>query len=416
MKAGALNGIKVVELATMVSGPYCGKLLADLGADVIKVEPPDGDPARQCGPFPESQPHLERSALFLYNNTNKRGITLNLDVTAGLDAFKGLIKWADVLIDNYPPQRLESLGLTWEAMKQMNPGLVYASITPYGRTGPRADVKGDELTLIHAGGLGNLMPVRVFDVNRAPVKMGGYAVGYHGGLTTAFAVLGAILGRLKTGRGQLIDISLQEVILALMRVNVTSTRYHRTRWSRVPDRPPAMGRLKASDGYIVVGAVEDHHWRALRELMGTPEWAAGPEWESLYYRTYHLMEIAPLIDEWALKQKKEEIHHKGARKGIPMGPINSAKEVMENEQYAARGYFVEVEHPEAGKYKYAGWPYQMTASPPCVRRPAPLLGQHNREVFCDILGYSPVELRRLQRSGAILPRSGEGLKSRKRGK
>jgi crotonobetainyl-CoA:carnitine CoA-transferase CaiB-like acyl-CoA transferase len=410
MKVGALNGIKVVELATMVSGPYCGKLLADLGADVIKVEPPEGDPARQCGPFPKNKPHLERSALFLYNNTSKRGITLNLDVPAGLGTLKDLIKWADILIDNHPPQRLESLGLTWDVMRKMNPGLVYTSITPYGRTGPRADVKGDELTIIHAGGLGNLMPVRVFDVDRAPVKMGGYAVGYHGGLTAAVATLGVILGRLKTGRGQLIDISLQEVILALMRVNITSNRYHRTRWNRVPDRPPAMGRLKASDGYIVVGAVEDHHWRALRDLMGTPEWAAGKEWESMYYRIYHLMEIAPLIDEWALKQKKEDIHHKGAKKGIPMGPLNSAKEVMENEQYAARGYFVTVEHPEAGKHKYAGWPYQMTASPPCVYRPAPLLGQHNQEVFCDILGYSSIKLRRLQQSGAIPPKSRKGGK------
>jgi len=410
MKGGALNGIKVVELATMVSGPYCAKLLADLGADIIKIEPPEGDPARQCGPFPQSKPHPERSALFLYNNTSKRGITLNLDMPAGRRAFKDLIKWADILIDNYPPQRLESLGLPWDTMKRMNPGLVYTSITPYGRTGPRADVKGDELTIIHAAGLGNLMPVRSFDVSRAPVKMGGYAIGYHGGLTAAFATLGAIMGRLKTGRGQLIDISLQEVILALMRVNVTGTRYHRTRWCRVPDRPPAMGRMKASDGYIVVGVIEDHHWRAFRELMGNPDWAAGPQWESLYYRTHHLMEIVPQLDEWMLGQKKEDIHHKGAKKGIPMGPINSAKEIMENEQYAARGYFVEVEHPEAGKYKYAGWPYQMTASPPCACRPAPLLGQHNQEVICDILGYSPAAFSRLQRSGAIGTQTPKGGK------
>lgn len=416
MKGGALKGIKVVELATMVSGPYCGKLLADLGADVIKAEAPDGDPARQCGPFLKNKPHPERSALFLYNNTSKRGITLNLEMPAGRRALKGLIKWADILIDNHPPRWLEDLGLTWDVMRKLNPGLVYTCITPYGRTGPRANVKGDELTIIHAGGLGNLMPVRSFDVDRAPVKMGGYAVGYHSGLTAALATLGAILGRLKTGRGQLIDISLQEVILALMRVNVTGNRYHHLRWNRVPDRPPAMGRLKASDGYIVVGAIEDHHWRAFRELMGNPEWAAGSQWESLYYRTYHLMEIAPQIDEWALKQKKEVIHHEGAKKGIPMGPINSAKEVMENEQYAARGYFVEVEHPEAGKHKYAGWPYQMTASPPCVSRPAPLLGQHNQEVFRGILGYSPAELRRLQRSGAVLPHSGTGSTNRKGGK
>ena len=401
MTEGALSGIKVVELATMVSGPYCGKLLADMGANVIKVEPPEGDPSRQCGPFPKSGPHPERSALFLYNNTSKRGVTLNLDRPEGLDMFKRLLSWSDVLIDNHPSQRLESLGLSWEAMRQLNPALVYTSITPYGRTGPRADIKGDELTIIHAAGLGNLLPTRSVDVTRAPVKMGGYAVGYHGGVTAALATMAALLGRMKTGRGQVIDISLQEVILALVRVNVAGARYHGTSWSRVPDRPPAMGRMQTSDGYIVVGAIEDHHFRALMELMGNPEWAAGEEWDSMAYRSHHLMEVAPMMEEWMLQQRKDEVHHKGARKGIAMGPINSAKEVIANEQYAARGYFVEVEHPEAGKHRYAGWPYQMSATPPRVRRPAPLLGEHNQEVNCDDLGYSLEEFERLQRLGAV---------------
>ena len=401
MTEGALSGIKVIELATMVSGPYCGKLLADMGANVIKVEPPEGDPSRQCGPFPKSGPHPERSALFLYNNTSKRGVTLNLDRPEGLDMFKRLLSWSDVLIDNHPSQRLESLGLSWEAMCQLNPALVYTSITPYGRTGPRADVKGDELTIIHAGGLGNLLPTRSVDVTRAPVKMGGYAVGYHGGLTAALATMAALLGRIKTCRGQVIDISLQEVILTLVRVNVASNRYHGTSWSRVPDRPPAMGRMQTSDGYIVVGAIEDHHFRALMELMGNPEWAAGEEWDSMAYRSHHLMEVAPMMEEWMLQQRKDEVHHKGARKGIAMGPLNSAKEVIANEQYAARGYFVEVEHPEAGKHRYAGWPYQMSATPPRVGRPAPLLGEQNQEVYCDDLGCSLEEFERLQRLGAV---------------
>jgi len=401
MAGGALSGIKVVELATMVSGPYCGKLLADMGADVIKVEPPEGDPSRQCGPFPKSGPHPERSALFLYNNTSKRGVTLNLDRPEGLDTFKRLLSWSDVLIDNHPSQRLESLGLSWEAMCQLNPALVYTSITPYGRTGPRADVKGDELTIIHAGGLGNLLPTRSVDINSAPVKMGGYAVGYHGGVTAALATMAALLGRMKTGRGQVIDISLQEVILTLVRVNVASNRYHGTSWHRVPDRPPAMGRMQTSDGYIVVGAIEDHHFRALMELMGNPEWGAGEEWDSMAYRSHHLMEVAPMMEEWMLQQRKDEVHHKGARKGIAMGPLNSAKDLIANEQYAARGYFVEVEHPEAGKHRYPGWPYQMSATPPRVGRPAPLLGEHNQEVYCDDLGYSLEEFERLQRLGAV---------------
>jgi crotonobetainyl-CoA:carnitine CoA-transferase CaiB-like acyl-CoA transferase len=401
MAAGPLDGIKIAELATMVSGPYCGKLLADMGADVVKIEPPEGDPSRRCGPFPKSGPHVERSALFLYNNTSKRGVTLNLDTAEGLEVFKRFIRWADVLIDNHPPSYLEGLGLDWEAMCKLNAALVYTSITPYGRTGPRANVKGDELTIIHAGGLGNLMPTRSVDVDRAPVKMGGHPVGYHGGVTAALATMSALLGRMKTGRGGAIDISLQEVILAMIQPNVAGNRYHGSTWSRVPDRPPALGRMKSKDGYIIVGAVEDHHFRAYMELMGNPEWAAAPEWDSMAYRINHQMDIAPMLDEWMLQQTNEDIYHRGAKRGIAMGPIYSAKDVMNSQQYAARGYFVEVDHPEVGKYRYAGWPYQMSATPPRVGRPAPLLGQHNQEVYCTCLGYSSEEFEQLQRTATI---------------
>lgn len=174
MLKGALDGIKVVEYATMVSGPYCGKLLADMGADVIKVEPPGGDPSRLCGPFPGGEKHPEKSALFLYNNTSKRGLTLDIEKPEGLDAFKKLLQWADVFIDNYPSDYFEKLGLNWNNLQQLNAGLIYASITPYGRTGPRAKFKGDELTIVHAGGEGNLMPVRSVDLSFPPVMFGSY--------------------------------------------------------------------------------------------------------------------------------------------------------------------------------------------------------------------------------------------------
>ena len=401
MASGALDGIKVIEFATMVSGPYCGKLLADMGADVVKVEPPEGDPSRRYGPFPKIGPHLERSAMFLYNNTSKRGVTLNLEGVEAPDAFKRFIKWADVLIDNYPPSYLENLGFTWDAMSKLNASLVYTSITPYGRTGPRAGVKGDELSIIHAGGLGNLIPSRSVDVTRPPTKMGGHPVGYHGGLTAALATIAALLGRMKTGRGRAIDISLQEAILAMVQPNVAGARYQGTTWSRVPDRPPVSGRMKTQDGYVIVGAYEDHHFRAFTEVMGNPEWAVAPEWNSQAYRTFHGMDIAPMMHKWMLQQKNDDVYHDSAKKGIPMGPINSAKDVMNNRQYAARRYFVEVDHEEAGKYRYAGWPYQMSATPPRVGRPAPLLGQHNQEVYCNCLGYSVEELGHLQRMRTI---------------
>jgi len=396
MFQGALEGVKVVEYATMVSGPYCGKLLADLGADVIKVEPPGGDPSRLCGPFPEDKKHPEKSALFLYNNTSKRGITLDLMKAEGLEILKKLLQWADVFIDNNPVDYFENLKLNWDALQQLNSGLICASITPYGRTGPRARVKGDELTLVHAGGIGFHLPARSADIDRAPVKMGGYQVGYHGGLTAALAVMGLLLGKLKTGRGHLVDIALQQVVLTLVCPLVTSSRYNDHSYSRVPDRPPGMGRMETSDGYVVLGAADDHHFRAFRELMGKPEWAASDEWDDMVWRANHMMDIAPQLDNWMKAQKKKDITQRASKAGIPIGSVNTAEDVMNYVQYKARNYFVEVEHPVAGKYLYAGWPYKMAASPPKVSRPAPLLGQHNEEVYCQVLGYSKKEFKRLR--------------------
>jgi crotonobetainyl-CoA:carnitine CoA-transferase CaiB-like acyl-CoA transferase len=384
----------------MVSGPYCGKLLADMGADVIKIEePPEGDPARVRGPFPNDDPHPERSGLFLYVNTSKRGITLDLDKPGGLDALKRLLGWADVLIDNHRLERLESLGLTWEALHKENPGLIFTSITPYGHTGPRSRYKGTELTAYHGGGMGSLLPTRSVNVDRPPIKAGGYPTGYHSGLTAALATAAALWGRRANGVGRLIDVSEEEVILALVRTGIAGHIYHHTTWSRVPDRP--VGGLECRDGHIVMLVAEEHHWRALIELMGNPEWASGGEWGSMLVRASRFMELTPRLEAWRRQQSKEDIHHRGAAKGLAIGPVYTAEEVMNYRQYKARDYFVEVDHPEAGKFRYAGWPYKMPASPPRVQRPAPLLGQHNEDVLQGLVGYSPDEFADLCRSGAV---------------
>ena len=401
MASGAFEGVKVVEFAGMVSGPYCGKLLADMGADVVKVEePPDGDPARQRGPFPDDKPHPERSALFLYLNANKRSLALDTAKPAGREALARLVGWADVLIDNHAPAVLDALGLDWATLRERNPGLLLTSITPYGRTGPRAGCKGTDMTGYHAGGLGTLMPPRSTDVSRAPAKAGGYPTGYHAGLTAALATAAALFGR-RDGEGCLIDVSEQESIVSLVRGFLAQTVYQGVTWSRVPDRPPAFGRMECSDGYVVSHVVEDHHWRGLVELMGNPDWASGEEWNSYPYRCGHLFEIGHKIDEWARQQKKEDFHRKGAAKGFAVGSVYNAEEVLHYRQYHARGYFVEVDHPRAGKLRHAGWPYRMSASPPRIQRPAPLLGEHSHEVLRYVLGYSDDDFEALRRSGAV---------------
>lgn len=380
----ALDGIKVLEFATDISGPYCGKLLADMGADVIKVEPPDGDPSRAFGPFPEKGPDIEKSALFLYLNTSKRGVVLDLARKADVEKFKTLVCWADALIDNHFPDILEGVGLGWERLKKLNPRLVYTRITPYGLTGRRSHIKGGELSLIHAGGLANLLPARSVDIDRPPVKPGGHPVGYHGGIAAALGTLPAVIHSRQTGKGRLVDVSLHDVICCLVFPLAATCRYNQVTWSRVPDRPPATGRMQTRDGYIVLGAADDHHFRKFRELMGKPEWAAGDEWDDMGYRIHHLMDIAPMMEDWMRGQKKRDIFHACQKLGIPAGPMFTAKEVLEDPQYDARQYFVRVGHPVAGSYKYPGWPYRMSGSAPRIRRPAPLLGQHNEDVFSGL--------------------------------
>jgi crotonobetainyl-CoA:carnitine CoA-transferase CaiB-like acyl-CoA transferase len=367
----------------MVSGPYCGKLLADMGADVIKVESPQGDPARTYASFTDPSPHPERNPLFLYLNTSKRGITLDLNQNSDLETFKRLVEWADILIDNHIPGFLENLGLPWDKLRELNKSLIYTVLTPYGLTGPKRDVKGDELTLIHAAALGNLLPARSVNIDRPPVKLGGFKAGYSSGIIAAVTSLAAVMDKEKTGRGRLIDISLHEVILNQVYPNILAYHYDKTTWHRVPDRPPGMGRMETADGHVILNAADDHHFKALQEIAGHPDWMAGDKWLDMGYRVHHLMDIAPQLEAWMRQQKTYDIYHKIAKKKIPIGPVATAKNIMEDPQYLAREYFVEVDHPKAGKHRYAGWPYKMSAAGPEVSRPAPLLGQHNEKVLSE---------------------------------
>jgi crotonobetainyl-CoA:carnitine CoA-transferase CaiB-like acyl-CoA transferase len=386
----ALDDIRVIELGTRVAAPYCGKLLGDLGADVIKVEPPDGDPSRRQSVFPGVAVEPEASPLFLFNNTSKRGIRCDLERSAAdRELLADLLERADVLIEDTPLGFLESIGLGPAELQRRNPSLVVTSITPYGRTGQRAGLPGGELTVTHAGGLGSTLPTRSEDVDRAPIKLGGWQVAHCAGVVAALATLGALLGRRRDGRGHQIDVSLQEVVLALVAPLVPGPRYNGTSWSRVPDRPPAMGRLRTRDGYVVLNAFDDHHFDAFREVMGRPDWCAGDEWKSTAYRAQHLMDIGAQLDAFMAEQAKDDIHHRTAKKGIPIGPISSAADVMANAQYAARGFWTEVDHPVAGRRRYAGVPYRMAASPARISRPAPLLGQHDDEVRREVAAAKP---------------------------
>ena len=269
---GPLHGIRVVECGHMVAAAYAGKLMADLGAEVIKVEEPSGDLARQRGPYPGNTPHPEKSGLFLYLNTNKCGVTLNLGTAKGQELFQRLVKDADVVVHNYHPTQIASLGLEYEALAQHNPKLVMTSISPFGQTGPHREYTAHDLTMWTAGGIAFLGGAGGRP-DLPPLKAAGQQAGFQAGVNAGIASLGALYARLGTGRGQHIDISVQECLVAIMENNYIAWPYDQTTPSRLGFRLIPQDVLPCRDGYIYVLAVEEHQWQNAVELMGNPEWA-----------------------------------------------------------------------------------------------------------------------------------------------
>jgi len=402
MTGKALEGVKVLEYASFVTGPYCTKLLADLGAEVIKTERPSvGDEARRRGPFPSDVPHPERSGLFLYLNTNKLGISLDPGTPTGRKIFLALVEWADILVEDKPPKVMEELGLTYDSLKLVNPKLIMISITPFGQTGPYRDYKAYCLNISHGAGAGYLTPVDSSEADLGPIKGGGFFDDYCNGLSAAAATLVALYSREMTGEGQHIDVSEQEASIAYDRVEIgmfASDGFINTR----VQTPKGTALLPCRDGYVLIAMGEDRHWKALVKVMGNPEWTGDERLKDREGRVNHSPETNPLIAEWTKTFCKEEIYHKLASAGIPAGVVRSQSDLIEHdEQLKARGFFVEIEHPEAGKLIYPSASYWLSDTPWRLERPAPAIGQHNEEVYTWLLGYTKEELVRLREAGII---------------
>jgi crotonobetainyl-CoA:carnitine CoA-transferase CaiB-like acyl-CoA transferase len=397
MKAGPLAGLSVLELGRMVAAPYCAKWLADLGADVVKIEEPGaGDPARHRGAFPDDVPHPERSGLFLYLNTSKLGVTLNLKTAAGRRIFRELAAGVDVLIEDYPPGALEGMGLGYEELSSANPGLIVTSVTPFGQTGPYRSYRTHHLNLYHASGHSSFFYMPEGD-ERPPARAGGYLGEYDGGLTAALGTLGALLQRTASGRGQHLDVSKQEAMMCLERVDIG-------RMTNDPDPKPWRGSvggvLKVKDGYLVVTPVQDHQWNGFMRALGNPEWSTSELCKDEIARTENRDKLQPLVEECVSGMNRDELYHRAQAEGTPIGPVRNVAEVQAWKQARQRGFFQEVEHPEAGTYEYAGSACQFSESPWALG-PAPLLGQHNEEIYCERLGYERPELARLAAAGVI---------------
>jgi len=401
MAQTALAGVKVLEYAQMVSGPYCSKLLADLGAEAIKIEEPGvGDEARRREPFPNDIPHPEKSGLFLYLNSNKLGITLNLQTTTGRAIFEELIKGTDVLIEDNRPSAMKELRMDYESLAEVNPRLIMASITPFGQTGPYRDYKAYPLNSYHGSGSASILADIVPGEIERPVKGGGYLGDYDSGLCAAAAVVGALYRRLFTGVGQHIDVSKQEALLSLERVEIGRYAMGDSR-STVSVQRMVGGLHRCKDGYVVITIPMQHQWEALAKLIGKPEWIKEESYKDEFARAAHAEELNARIGEWMINHTKDEIYHRGQELSCPIGAISTAEELLNSEQLKARDFFMEVDHPKIGRVKFPAAPYRFSKTPWRLERPAPLLGEHNEEIYRRRLGYTKEDLVRMRAAGTI---------------
>ncbi len=390
----ALAGVKVLDLTHHIAGPYCTKLLADFGADVVKVERPDGDPARRMPPFFHDEAGPDKSLLFLYLNTNKQGVTLNLKSASGREMLKELAQQSDVLVENFSPRVMPSLGLDYPVLKEINPSLVMVSISNFGQTGPYRDYKATDIVEYALGGL-----MYIFgDYDREPLKHALHQAQFKAGTNSASATLIALYHQRRTGEGQHVDVSIQECIASGLRDVVNNYTYTGAVRRRAPNHSGDLNRLKAtSDGYILPtpGAGAGFDWAAFVEFLGVPE-LDDQKFSTPSARLVNAEELGRILDRYFLTRKKYDMFHAAQQRRFIYGVVQSPEEVLNDEQYRARGYFVDIDHPVAGKIKYPGAPFSMSGTPWQARQPAPTLGQHNSRVFGQRLGHSAGSLTRLR--------------------
>ena len=398
--AGPLEGIRILDLSWVLSGPYCTMVLGDLGAEIIKVERPvSGDMARGSGPFIDGA-----SSYFLSLNRGKKSVALDLTKPEGKDVFVRLVEKADVVLENFTPGTMDRLGLGYDTLKQRNPRLVFASISGFGQTGPYA---GRPALDVIMQGMGGIMSV-TGEPGGPPVRAGASLGDITAGLFAAIAIQAALLERERSGQGQMIDLSMLDCQVALQE-NAFS-RYFAT--GEVPQplgtRHPVFTPFQAfrtKDGYIVVAMVggTSNQWHLFYSAIDRVDLIDDPRFESGWDRTLHYTELEPMLNEAMRSKTTQEWLNALMPLGVPCGPVNRIDQVAADPQIAHRGMIVEVPHPEPGKgkVKIVNTPVRMSRTPPKVERTSPALGAHTREVLIQVLGMGEEEMDRLTKEEVI---------------
>ena len=392
-----LEDLRVLELSGGVAAGYCGKLLAEYGADVIKVEPLSGDPLRRQGPFTGERPHGETGAPWLYLGARKRSVTLDLAQASGQRLFRRMVEEANVIVEGFPPGYLDSLGVGFEALRAIKRRIVVVSITPYGQSGPKAGWRATNLTSFASGGQMSLTG----EPDREPLVNGGYQAGYQAGLQAFAAAALAAHQADTTEVPQHVDISAQECMASALELYLPWWAYLKRDISKRRGNVMSgmVGVFPAADGYIGLH-IMPRNWPWFARAMGREELIEDPRFRDNYSRLQHNDELEAIVYAWAAGQSAKELYRQAGAARAPIAFVHTLGDLLESEQLRSRGYFHEVEHPLAGSLTYPGPPFRMSEVAWASDR-APLLGEHNREVYCEEMGLSARELSYLRAAGVV---------------
>jgi CoA:oxalate CoA-transferase len=391
-----LANLKILDLTRFVAGPYCTRILAGLGAEVIKVERPGlGDTARSNRPFLEDKPDPERSGLFLYLNSSKKSITLDLSSDTGKRLLRELAADADVVLEDLRPGKMNELGLGFESLQELNPSLVMTSISGFGQSGPYRDYRMNHLTAWGMSGhryCDGAQGVR-------PVQMGGWITHYITGLFATTGTLVAIFEKNATRKGRHVDISMWQsnLLTHCFATSIYSFNGLLHNWIGME----RLGILQCKDGFVGVNIYGRLNWDLLCAFFQMPELADDPRFKTSMALLENFEEAKAIVTEKIKDREKAELFESGVEWRIPFGLVPSAEELLATPHLRERNFFQEIEHPVIGKVELPGAPFRMSETAWQSKTAAPLLGQHNEEIYGRRLGYSPAELMRMREHGII---------------
>ena len=397
MSVGVLEGVRVLDLSQDIAGSFCARLLADYGAEVIKLEPPGGAALRRMGPFYKDDPHLEKSLFFFILNLNKLGVTLNIESEGGKRLFRELARDTDIVVETFKPGYLAALGLNYGSLEKLNPRLILTSITPFGQDGPYSQYEGEEIVSYAMGAIMSISGTR----DREPLKHGGFQAQYEAGLNGAAATSMALFLSESTGEGQHLDISTTECVSSTMIAN--QTLYPFT--GAIPTRRKAVGSafghpMPCKDGWVINQPGGGASWGDIARFYDRPE-LLQLQYADRDQRSEYGEELDAILVDAIRDREKWELFNSASEMRMLFGLVQTPEELARCAQLEARGFYREVEHPVMGRLKVPAVLFNFSITPYQLQMSAPLLGQHNSELYCSRLGYTGEDLARMRQLDII---------------